>query len=160
MLSLWSSWLRREVHFGRRRGRSLAGCRLGRRLCVEALEERSLLSSWSTVAPMPTARQELAAAAGADGRIYAIGGANFVNNVYMVLDTVEAYDPFRNSWSTVAPMPTARHLLAAVAGPDGRIYAIGGEKIGSVLNTVEAYDPFRNSWSTVASMHTARYGLT
>src|SRR5260370_39847695 len=77
----------------------------------------------------------------------------------MVLATVEAYDPCRTSWPTVAPMPTARHLLAAVAGPDGRIYAIGGEKSGSVLNTVEAYDPVRNSWSTVAPMHNARHGL-
>jgi hypothetical protein len=36
-------------------------------------------------------------------------------------------------------MPTARDSLAAVAGPDGRIYAIGGN--GSDFATVEAYTP-------------------
>src|SRR5260370_394304 len=100
MLSFWSSWLRREGRFGRRSGRSRTGCRLSRKLCVEALEERTLLSSWSTVAPMPTARQFLAAAAGADGRVYAIGGLQFGGGP---LNTVEAYDPFTNIWSTVAP---------------------------------------------------------
>ena len=43
-----------------------------------------------------------------------------------------------NSWTTVAPMPTPRYGLAAVSGPDGRIYAIGGDDGSSYLNTVEA----------------------
>jgi len=30
------------------------------------------------------------------------------------------------TWTAVAPMPTARFGLAATTGPDGRIYAIGG----------------------------------
>ena len=34
------------------------------------------LGSWATVASMPTARFDLAAAVGPDGRIYAIGGLN------------------------------------------------------------------------------------
>jgi hypothetical protein len=38
---------------------------------------------------------------------------------------VEAYDPATDSWSTYAPMPTARHGLGAIA-VDGRIYVIAG----------------------------------
>src|SRR2546421_127710 len=49
--------------------------------------------------PMPTERGALAAAADSDGRIYAIGGGNSS----ALLNTVEAYDPSINSWSTVAP---------------------------------------------------------
>jgi WD40 repeat protein len=57
-------------------------------------------------------------------------------------------------------MPTARGGLAAVTGPDGRIYAIGGNAPGKSLNTVEAYDPTTNTWATVANMPTARVYLT
>ena len=65
-----------------------------------------------------------------------------------------------NSWSIVAPMPTARAYLAASLGLDGRIYAIGGyDGVSNTVNTVEAYNSKTNSWSTVAPMPTARYGL-
>jgi N-acetylneuraminic acid mutarotase len=69
---------------------------------------------------------------------------------------VEAYNPRTNKWTTVAAMATARHGLAAVTGPDGRIYAIGGSGSGVSLNTVEAYNPTTNTWTTVANMPTAR----
>ena len=65
-----------------------------------------------------------------------------------------------NAWTTVAPMPTARYVLAAATGPDGRIYAIGGYNSPTgQLNTVEAYTPATNSWATMAPMPTARFGL-
>jgi hypothetical protein len=56
---------------------------------------------------------------GPDNLIYAIGGVGGPN-------IVEAYNPSTNKETAVAPMPTARHGLAAVTGTDGRIYAIGG----------------------------------
>jgi Kelch motif len=54
--------------------------------------------------------------------------------------------------SSLAPMPTARGALAAVTGPDGKIYAIGGQdSTGPIVpGKVEAYDPATNSWSTEA----------
>jgi N-acetylneuraminic acid mutarotase len=115
-------------------------------------------NTWNTVAPMPTARGFLAATTGPDGRIYALGGMNFSASGG-ILDTVEAYTLSTNTWSTVAPMPTARHRLAAATGPDGRIYAIGGFDINGPLNTVEAYAPSTNAWSTARPMMTARGGL-
>jgi N-acetylneuraminic acid mutarotase len=157
MFSLLSSWFRREVRsVGRGRRRPLAARRSVCKPSLEVLEDRNLLSSWTTVAPMPTARFGLAAATGADGRIYAIGG------LYgSVLNTVEAYTPGLNLWSTRASMPTAREALAAAAAFDGRIYVFGGEgSLGTAVNTAEAYNPFSNTWSTVAPMPTARIGVT
>jgi Kelch motif len=112
-------------------------------------------NTWTTVAPMPTARYNLAAATGPDGRVYALGG----DNGGSFLNTVEAYTPATNSWATMAPMPTVRESLAAATGPDGRIYAIGGDNGGGFLNTVVAYTPATNSWATMAPMPTARWGL-
>ena len=63
------------------------------------------------------------------------------------------------SWATVASMPTPRSGLAAVTGPDGRIYAIGGLDIlrsPEPLATVEAYMVATNTWTTVASLPTPR----
>ncbi len=91
--------------------------------------------SWTTVRPIFAPLDALAAATGADGRIYAIGGdRNGSNSVGMV----EAYTPSTDTWAAVRPMPTARFSLAAAMGADGRVYAIGGYNFGP-LSTVEAY---------------------
>src|SRR5207302_1896654 len=79
---------------------------------------------WTTVAPMPTVRSDLAAATGSDGRIYAIGGDTLSAGSGAFLDIVEAYDPRTNTWScsrgdtspgcantSLAPMPTPRGFL-------------------------------------------------
>jgi serine/threonine-protein kinase len=68
-------------------------------------------------------------------------------------------EPLPTTWRSLASMPTARSLLAAVTGPDGRIYAIGGENASGRLGTVEVYDPSTNKWTTVAPMPTARNHL-
>jgi len=123
---------------------------------------------WVSVAPMPTARNGLAAAA-VNGKIYAIGGlAAGLAASFNRLNTVEVYDSNSNSWSTVASMPTARDSLAA-AVLNGKIYAIGGFSSNTPLDTVEVYDPVSNSWTTssaiggspgtVVPMPTARWGL-
>lgn len=110
-------------------------------------------SGWTTVAPMPTARASLAAATGADGRIYAIGGSNGTH-----LTTVEAYTTATDTWTSAASMPTGRNSLAVATATDGRVVAIGGWN-GGVLNTVELYTPSSDSWTTGAAMPTARDGL-
>ena len=46
-------------------------------------------NTWATKAPMPTARQNLAAAAAANGRVYAIGGTTDPSNVLAGINTVD-----------------------------------------------------------------------
>ena len=106
--------------------------------------------TWSSNAPMPTARSDLAAAV-VNGVLYAVGGSGSGS-------TVEAYDPGSNTWSAKAPLPTARYdLAAAVVG--GLIYAVGGvDSRANRLATVEAYDPVANTWTTKANMPTPRQG--
>src|SRR5580704_8481341 len=61
------------------------------------------LGTWTTMASMPTARQQLAAGV-VNGRLYAIGGLDSVG----YSNAVEAYDPATDTWSTKASMLTAR----------------------------------------------------
>ena len=71
------------------------------------------------------------------------------------LSSVERYDPATNAWEAVAPMGTARVVLA-VAVLDGKLYAVGGESNDNYLSSVERYDPALNAWDAVAPMGTAR----
>jgi N-acetylneuraminic acid mutarotase len=110
---------------------------------------------WKSKAPMPTARADLAAVTGLDGKIYVMGGWNVRNgfNDPVALDTVEAYDPVTNTWATKAPMPTARYWVSAARGSDGRIYAYGGvDTTTNALSTFEAYDPSTNTWATLPGL--------
>jgi N-acetylneuraminic acid mutarotase len=68
-------------------------------------------------------------------------------------DQLDVYDPVANTWSTLAPMPTARSgMAAAVLG--GKLYVIGHGNVepGEPQNQVEAYDPVRDRWITKASL--------
>ena len=96
---------------------------------------------------MPTARQ--GPFSGAIGsKIYVVGGLTDTSAV----NVNEIYDTSANTWSTGAPMPTARWLAAsAVVG--NILYTIGGRSVNNVsLSVVEAYDPATNTWSTKAAM--------
>ena len=101
--------------------------------------------TWAAAAPMPTARWGLAAGV-VGGKLYAVGGAGTVGGVdNQPLDTVEVYDPDKDSWTALDPLPTARFGLAAGV-IDGKLYAVGGTgTLGGVdlqpLDTVEVYDP-------------------
>jgi N-acetylneuraminic acid mutarotase len=61
----------------------------------------------------------------------------------------------------LAAMPTVRWGLALVRGPDGKLYAIGGEDpaTSTALPNVEAYDPDTNTWEKKASLTTPRADL-
>jgi hypothetical protein len=131
-------------------------------------------NAWSPDPAMPTARDELAAAAapcpaGQTGTcVYAVGGLNLNGSgTPVTLATMESYNPATNAWSSDASMPTARHELAAAAAPcpAGQtgtcVYAVGGFNPGNggIVATVESYNPATNAWSTDASLPTARADL-
>jgi hypothetical protein len=102
---------------------------------------------------MSGGRQGLAATAGADGRLYAVGGDNLG-----ALNRLEIYDPARDQWTPGAPMPTPRNSMGVARGGDGRIYALGGSGDGvlNVFDVVEAYAPATDSWATVAPLPSRR----
>lgn len=104
---------------------------------------------WVTLAPMPSERQEVAAAL-FNGKIYVIAGYDAGR---VPTNTVDVYNPATNTWATVQPIPIANdHNSAAVAA--GKLYSFGGTRSETFV-----YDPVNNSWSQVASSLGAhRYG--
>jgi len=98
---------------------------------------------WQTLAPMPSARQEVSTAV-LNGKIYVIAG---FDSSGASTSTVEVYNPATNSWASAQPLPIANnHNNAAVAA--GKLYAFGG-----VSNAAFVYNPALNTWSPVASMN-------
>lgn len=113
------------------------------------------------LAAMPTPRTNLAAVTGSDGRIYAIGGlTQAANGVLSIVGTVEAYNLSTDQWTSLSELPDPAEEIGAAAGPDGRIYTVGGLSTnGTFLSTVNAYSPVTNRWSPVASIGSARFGV-
>jgi uncharacterized protein (TIGR03437 family) len=109
---------------------------------VRAAFQTGNRGGWTTLAPMPAARQEVSTAV-LNGKIHVIAGFNSsggnTSNVYV-------YDPQSNTWAEAAPLPIAtNHNAAAVAA--GKLYAFGGTS-----NRTFVYNPQSNSWSDVAPM--------
>ena len=77
------------------------------------------------------------AVAEAGGTLYAIGGNDGTNT----LNTIQAYDPKNNAWTTItATLATAR-ANAAVASAAGKIFVIGGvDGSGQAINSIEVLD--------------------
>ncbi len=135
----------------------LAGC-LGTTTDSTAPVDIMSPGKWVPLAPMPTARQEVAVAE-LNGRVFVIGGFGAGSEA---VPTVEVYDPATDRWETRAPLPAPTHHAAA-AVIDGRLFVVGGYSGGRLswtpLRTVYEYDETRNSWSTRAPLRLARGGL-
>src|SRR5205085_2036282 len=101
--------------------------------------------TWTTKAPMPTARRDFGAGV-VSGKVYAVSG-------YGGVTANDEYDPTQNIWTTVAPIPTP-HSSGAVAVANGILYVIGGGNSNNaiVLSENDAYDPATNQWSQAAPL--------
>jgi len=111
--------------------------------------------TWSTVAPLPTPRSDLAAATVGD-KIYVFGGCR---GSFTILADVDVYDPVTDTWSTLpADMPTPRAGMYAVGEKGNTVYVIGGwDGIGTGLSTNESYKVSSDAWTTgLPPMPTAR----
>ena len=111
-----------------------------------------LAAIWVSLAPLQSARQELAVAS-ASGKVYAIGGISGMS----VLASVEQYDPIADRWRFVAPLPEPLHHSAAAA-VDDIIYVIGGYRTLNFdpTSVVYRYDARIDVWSRVASLPSPR----
>lgn len=81
--------------------------------------------TWSERSPMPEGRHAMAAALGADGKIYVVGGAVSYSEP-VGSRSVFVYDPETDRWSEGPPLRHGRFHHAVAVDAMGRIYAVGG----------------------------------
>jgi len=106
--------------------------------------------AWTKAAPLPVARDHLAAIVAKDGLHVFAGRTNAtVDNVGLH----DVYDPGADKWRALAPMPTPRSSGAA-AYYHGLILYYGGEckdaRARIAYDEFDAYDPKTNSWKALA----------
>lgn len=85
------------------------------------------------------------------GRLYSIGGGPGAAGGNVTL--VERYDALTDTWTVLAPLPSARAQGPAVYDGRGHVLVLGGyDAAGARTSTVLSYDIASDSWSTVASL--------
>jgi N-acetylneuraminic acid mutarotase len=92
---------------------------------VEAYDPTT--NGWSTRTPMPTGRSGHAAVV-VRGCLYVFGGEGNALRPDGVFPHNEAYDPRRDAWESLAPMPTPRHGIGAAAVGE-RVFIAGGASL-------------------------------
>jgi N-acetylneuraminic acid mutarotase len=111
--------------------------------------------TWTTVASLPFARSDAAAAA-IGGKIYLFGGCD---EYYNFLTDVDVYDPVTDSWSSAPsdmPFP-GRAAMYAISTKGNEIFVIGGwDGIGFGLDLNQSYKVSKDSWTTHTPMPTPR----
>jgi large repetitive protein len=111
-------------------------------------------NSWTTGPNPPGPAVENPAAVAFNGKLYVFGGST--GPFSGAVTSAAVFNPASNSWTTLAPLGTARGGAAAqVIGT--KIYVAGGMGAnGASLASVEVYDPAGNTWSSAAAMTTRR----
>ena len=104
-------------------------------------------NSWTTRAPMRTARARLKATA-VNGIIYAIGGYDIARALRR---TVEAYNPATDTWTPKAALPEALEPTGATT-LNNRVYVAGGRTNGAMSRALYVYNPAANGWTRKADL--------
>ncbi|WP_428504979.1 Kelch repeat-containing protein [Roseateles sp.] len=104
------------------------------------------------------------AAAVLEGRLHLVGGWNYSNTASASVASHMVFDPSSQSWSSAAPISTARNAAGA-AVVDGQLYVLGGRTPGirandqQSLSSLEVYTPASGQWAAAPAMPTARGSL-
>ena len=113
----------------------LAGC-LGATTQSPAPIDQMAPGTWTSFAPLPAARQEVAVAT-LHGQVWVIGG---FGTTAEPTATAESYDPASNTWTARASLPVPVHHAAAVTVGD-RLFVLGGYTGGRVR-----WEPVGDVW--------------
>lgn len=99
------------------------------------------MNGWTARTPLPSAPVGPAVAAAPNGKIYVFSGSG--------ANPTQVYDPVLNTTSAIGTsMGLARDYAAAVAVPDGRIFVIGGQVVGSgaYSDALEVFHTDTETW--------------
>ena len=117
-------------------------------------------NTWTLTASMASPHHQHTATPLPDGRVLVAGG-NSTNAGENPIAVVEIYEPRSGTWSTVAPLASARFSHTATPLPDGRVLVAGGRvPSNTALTSAEVYDPASSTWSAAASMNRPRFSHT
>ena len=109
---------------------------------------------WTRVRDMPVGLNHPAAAAH-EGNLYVLGGYTADAALAGESDAFLRYDPARNRWTRMPPMPIGRAALAVGVIGD-RLYAAGGAGGGAAFKRLDVFDFETRRWRRGPDMAVAR----
>lgn len=113
-------------------------------------------AGWS-FGPHMTHRRSYPASAEIDGKIYVAAG--MVGETGKPLDFLEQFDPQRNRWASLTPLPR-KFSAAAGTSLDGRFWVIGGDNSPEADGRqVYSYDVTADRWREEARLPAVRMNL-
>lgn len=111
---------------------------------------------WSKAAPPTVARQELYPEV-LNGKIYVVGG--ILNPSTEFSAHFESYDPIKDTWTVLRPLPEARHHIT-LSAVNGLLYGVGGFTGGfpdwRAQPTMFIYNPASSTWNKGTDLPAAR----
>ena len=111
---------------------------------------------WSKAAPPTVARQELYPEV-LNGKIYVVGGV--LNPSTEFSAHFESYDPIKDTWTVLRPLPEARHHIT-LSAVNGLLYGVGGFTGGfpdwRAQPTMFIYNPASSTWTKGTDLQEAR----
>jgi hypothetical protein len=124
--------------------------------CGGVLSDDEPEAEWS-FGPHMTHRRSYPASAEIGGQIYVAAG--MVGETGRPLDFLERFDPSRNRWTSLTPLPVS-FSAAAGASLDGRLWVIGGGNSDEVNGRqVFSYDVAADSWRPETPLPVVRMNL-
>ena len=119
-------------------------------------QAQSQLPYWTKAAQPTVARQELYPEV-LNGKIYVVGGLLSPNTGFSA--HFESYDPVKDKWTVLRPLPEARHHIA-LSAVNGLLYGVGGFTGGfpdwRAQPTMFIYNPAANTWTRGTDLPAAR----
>ena len=96
-----------------------------------------------------------------DGTIVVQGAGTTFSWTKLAPDNKATY--INGTWSSIAPMKTARLYFGSNVLPNGNLFVVGGEYSGStgqktLTNSGEIYNPSTNSWTSIAPFPLSTFG--
>jgi Kelch motif len=139
-------------------GAALAAVALvfGASACGDVFDDGGAAAEW-TPAPQLTHRRSYPASAEIGGKIYVAAG--MVGETGRPLDFLERFDPRRNEWTSLTPLPVS---FSAAAGTslDGRFWVIGGDNSPEADGRqVYSYDVAADRWRSEPRLPATRMNL-
>jgi N-acetylneuraminic acid mutarotase len=116
-------------------------------------------AGWTNAAPLPSPRTHLAYAT-LNGKIYAIGGQQGLEQALVPLSDVDIWDPASpDKWTAGTPLlKPVSHTSNSTFIAGGRIIMLGGER-GDLnwLDEAVAYDPTTKKWTSLTPLPGKRF---
>jgi len=118
--------------------------------------------TWVSAGALSAPRTEAKATVLRDGRVLVTGGGSDGSTNFRSTNAAEIFDPATGTWTSTAPMSSARAFHSATLLSDGEVLVTGGANTyhgskGTVVATAEIYDPKSATWHAAARMSVARY---